>query len=115
MFPFNVYLLAVVSSFALAFGTLPLWEKVCLRVGLMDDPGQRKIHDRPIPLAGGLAVMTGLLVPTVVASVVLLLQSHLGKFALVNPNSAHLLMHGLERRHIELAAILVGALGMLII
>ena len=29
----------------------------------MDDPGHRKIHATPIPLAGGLAVMTGLVVP----------------------------------------------------
>jgi UDP-GlcNAc:undecaprenyl-phosphate GlcNAc-1-phosphate transferase len=115
MFPFNVYLLAILSGFAVTCGTLPLWEKVCLRIGLMDAPGHRKIHDRPIPLAGGLAVMTGLLVPTIAASVVLLFQSNLGKLALLNSNSAHLLMHGLERRHVELAAILVGALGMLII
>jgi UDP-GlcNAc:undecaprenyl-phosphate GlcNAc-1-phosphate transferase len=115
MFPFNVYLLAIVSSFALAFGTLPLWQKVCLCIGLMDDPGHRKIHDRPIPLAGGLAVMTGLAVPTLVAAGVLLFEKYSGKLTLPNPNSAHLLIHGLERRHIELAAILLGALGMLIL
>ena len=28
----------------------------------MDDPGHRKIHTSPIPLAGGMAVMTGLVV-----------------------------------------------------
>jgi UDP-GlcNAc:undecaprenyl-phosphate GlcNAc-1-phosphate transferase len=81
----------------------------------MDDPGHRKIHDRPIPLAGGLAVMTGLLVPTIVASVFLLLQGHLGRFAILNTNAAFLLMHGLERRHTELGGILIGALGMLVL
>jgi UDP-GlcNAc:undecaprenyl-phosphate/decaprenyl-phosphate GlcNAc-1-phosphate transferase len=115
MFPFNVYLLAILGAFALAFGTTPLWEKLCLRIGLMDDPGHRKIHDRPVPLAGGLAVMTGLVVPTIVASLFLLLQGRLGKLAVLNPNSAFLLMHGLERRHTELIGILLGALGMLIL
>lgn len=115
MFPFNVYLFALLSGFAVAFGTLPLWEKVCLRFGLMDDPGHRKIHDRPIPLAGGLAVMTGLVLPTLAAALFLMLQSHLTKIALLSPNSVRLLMHGLDRRHIELAAIFAGALGMLII
>jgi UDP-GlcNAc:undecaprenyl-phosphate/decaprenyl-phosphate GlcNAc-1-phosphate transferase len=115
MFPFNVYLLAILSAFALAFGTMPLWEKLCLRIGLMDDPGHRKIHDRPVPLAGGLAVTTGLVVPTIIASLLLLLQGHLGKFAVLNPNSAHLLIHGLDRRHTELIGILLGALGMLIL
>lgn len=113
MFPFNVYLLAILSAFAVAFGSLPLWEKVCLRLGLMDDPGHRKIHDRPIPLAGGLAVMTGLFIPTALASVLLLLQSRLGKIAVLNPNSVGLLIHGLQVRHLELVAILLGALGML--
>src|SRR5882672_9546139 len=113
MFPFNVYLLAILSAFGLAFGTMPIWEKLCLGIGLMDDPGHRKIHDRPIPLAGGLAVMTGLLVPMIIASLFLLLQGQLGKFALLNSNSSFLLMHGLERRHTELLGILLGALGML--
>jgi len=115
MFPFNVYLLAIVSAFVVAFGSLPLWEKFCMRFGLMDDPGHRKIHDRSIPLAGGLAVMTGIFVPTVLASILLLIQGHLENFAVLNPNSAFLLMHGLGRRHTELGGILIGALGMLIL
>ena len=115
MFPFNVYLLAILSAFTVAFGSLPMWEKVCLRLGLMDDPGHRKIHDCPIPLAGGLAVMTALFIPTAVASVLLLLQSRLGKLAVLNPNSVSLLIHGLQVRHLELGAILLGALGMLVL
>src|SRR5215470_7617979 len=75
MFPYNVYLLAILSAFILALGTTPLWEKLCLRLGLVDDPGHRKIHDRPIPLAGGLAVLTAVMLPTLVASVVLWLQA----------------------------------------
>ena len=115
MFPFNVYLLAILSAFGLAFGTMPIWEKLCLGIGLMDDLGHRKIHDRPIPLAGGLAVMTGLLVPMIVASAFLLLQGRLGRLALLNPDSAFLLMHGLGRRHTELIGIFLGALSMLVL
>jgi UDP-GlcNAc:undecaprenyl-phosphate/decaprenyl-phosphate GlcNAc-1-phosphate transferase len=115
MFPYNIYLLAVLSAFAFAFGVTPMWVKVCLRIGLMDDPGQRKLHDRPVPLAGGLAVTTGLVVPMVGASAFLLFQGHLGKLAVLNPNSAFLLVHGLERRHTELVGILVGALAMLVL
>jgi UDP-GlcNAc:undecaprenyl-phosphate GlcNAc-1-phosphate transferase len=115
MFPFNVYVLAILSAFALAFGTMPLWEKLCSRIGLIDDPGHRKIHDRPVPLAGGLAVVTGLLVPTIVASLLLLLQSRGVKLPLLNSNSASLLTHGLEVRAIRLAGILFGAIGMLIL
>ena len=41
--------------------SLPLWRRGCLRLGLVDDPGARKIHSEPIPLAGGLAITTGML------------------------------------------------------
>jgi len=115
MFPFNVYLLAILSAFVIAFTSVRLWEKFCLRSGLVDEPGHRKIHDRSIPLAGGLAIITGLLVPTILARLFLLLQAHLGQLALLNPNSTFLLMHGLERRHTELGGILIGALGMLVL
>ena len=59
-FPFNIYVLAVAASFLTALASLPLWRKWCLRTGLVDDPGHRKIHDQPVPLAGGLAVISGL-------------------------------------------------------
>ena len=58
-FPFNVFLAALLSAFATTFATLPLWRLWCLRIGLVDDPGHRKIHEAPIPLAGGLAVLSG--------------------------------------------------------
>src|SRR5881628_2392185 len=62
-FPLNVYLAAAASAFLTTLVTLPLWRSWCRRVGLVDDPGPRKIHQQPIPLAGGLAIITGLLVP----------------------------------------------------
>jgi UDP-GlcNAc:undecaprenyl-phosphate GlcNAc-1-phosphate transferase len=129
-FPINVYLLAIVSACVMVLASLPLWRRWCLRTGLVDEPGQRKIHDRPIPLAGGLAVMTGLLVPTLLACLVLWWQraggdgggssvisgsaSHgTGRLALLDHDSAFLLRYGLGRRAIELAGIFLGAFGML--
>ena len=129
-FPSNVYLFAIVSACVTVLAALPLWRKWCLRTGLVDEPGHRKIHDQPIPLAGGLAVMTGLLIPTLLACLVLCWQrtggdgggasaipgspSHgTGRFALLDPGSAFLLQYGLGRRGLELAGIFLGALGML--
>jgi len=129
-FPFNVYLLAIVSACVTVLAALPLWRKWCLRTGLVDDPGQRKIHDQPIPLAGGLAVMTGLLIPTLLACLVLWWQRaghpaeegsvisaatsrSTGRLELLDANSAFLLQYGLGRRAIELAGIFLGAFGML--
>ena len=130
--PFYIYLLAAVTACLTVLGALPLWRKWCLRTGLVDDPGHRKIHDQPIPLAGGLAVMTGLLVPTLLACLVLWRlkasgnagegsasfssTSHgTGHWGLPNPNSAYLLQYGLGRRAIELAGIFLGAFGVVLV
>ena len=44
---------------AASAASLPLWRALCRQWGHVDDPGHRKIHVQPIPLAGGFAVMTG--------------------------------------------------------
>jgi UDP-GlcNAc:undecaprenyl-phosphate GlcNAc-1-phosphate transferase len=86
----------------------------------MDDPGQRKIHDQAVPLAGGLAVATGLVIPTALASLLLWWQGSLNGLLSFAPNAQasgaeFLLRHGLNRRALELGGILLGALGMLVV
>src|SRR5437016_5528665 len=70
-FPLNAYLLALFSAFVTTVLSVPGWRRWCLQAGLVDHPGPRKIHQEPIPLAGGLALMTGLLVPTLLAALFL--------------------------------------------
>ncbi len=132
IFPFNIYLWAAAGACATVLVALPIWRRWCLRTGLVDEPGERKIHDQPIPLAGGLAVMTGLLVPALVACLLLwweragagdgaappsldLTARHTERLGLLDPNSAFLLEYGLGRRTIELAGILLGAFGILLV
>ena len=55
MFPVGLYLLALVGGAVISAASLPLWRRWCEHVGLVDTPGHRKIHDHPVPLAGGLA------------------------------------------------------------
>jgi UDP-GlcNAc:undecaprenyl-phosphate GlcNAc-1-phosphate transferase len=107
-FPYNAYLAAFVSALATTLATLPLWRHWCLRTGLVDDPGHRKIHDRPIPLAGGLAVLTGVLVPLIAAAALL-------KFGGTQIAGAEKLLYGLDKRAIQLAAIALGAVGIVIL
>ncbi len=104
-FPFNAYLPAFLGAFITSLITLPLWRKWCARVALVDDPGRRKIHQAPVPLAGGLAVLTGLAVPLAAGAIA-------AKLDLLGINPAGLLSYGLSRRKVELIAILLGALGM---
>ena len=103
-FPFNVYLAALLSAGTTTFATLPLWRKWCVRTGLVDDPGHRKIHEAPIPLAGGLAVLTGLLLPLAVAVVFLQMSGH--QFS-----NADALAYGFSRRALQILAILFGAVA----
>ncbi len=105
-FPFNVYLLAIAAAWLTAFLTLPAWRAWCRRIGLVDAPGHRKIHEKPIPLAGGFAVVTGIALPLFCG--VLGLKFHFLSLAAAQP-----LAHGLSRRAIQLIAIFLGAAGML--
>jgi UDP-GlcNAc:undecaprenyl-phosphate GlcNAc-1-phosphate transferase len=97
---------------------------------LVDEPGHRKIHDQPIPLAGGLTVLTALLVPTLIAAGLLWWEgsgiNYLPKsisdalhrmriLPHVDANTTYLLRYGLNRRALELAGILAGAIGMLLV
>jgi UDP-GlcNAc:undecaprenyl-phosphate GlcNAc-1-phosphate transferase len=122
-----MYLLALVSSCATGLITLPIWQRWCFRTGLIDDPGHRKIHDAPVPLAGGLAIITALAVPLVGAWLYLSLGSSAGQAPATLPDTENLtgdpllfgptflLRYGFGRRAPELAGILFGAIGMLVL
>ena len=104
-FPFTVYTLAVLGGLATSAVALPIWRAWCQRTGLVDDPGHRKIHTEPVPLAGGLAVFTGLVVP-------LLLGALAVKLDLLSLPAAGALEHGFARRAPQLLVVLAGAAGM---
>jgi UDP-GlcNAc:undecaprenyl-phosphate/decaprenyl-phosphate GlcNAc-1-phosphate transferase len=103
-FPFNFFLAAFTGAFAISLAALPLWRGCCLRVNLVDDPGHRKIHATPVPLAGGFAVLTGILVP-------LLLGGLLLKLGLIKFSTTAAIVHGLDRRAMELGVIAAGAVA----
>jgi UDP-GlcNAc:undecaprenyl-phosphate GlcNAc-1-phosphate transferase len=104
VFPFNFFLGAFAGAFGTTLLALPLWRKWCLRVNLVDDPGQRKIHDAPVPLAGGFAVLTGILLPLAAGALFL-------KLGIVKMSFASMIVYGINRRAVELAAIAFGAIA----
>jgi len=107
-FPFNFFGAAFAGALLTTWLALPLWRKWCLRTGLVDDPGQRKIHDAPVPLAGGLAVLTGMLLPLIGGAIVL-------KLGVDFTAQTYPIVHGLERRALELAVIAFGAVAMVVL
>ena len=107
-FPFNVYLPTLASAFLLALLSLPLWRAWALRIGFVDDPGHRKIHATPVPLAGGWAVLTGFLLPLALGALAL-------KLGFLGAETGNPLSHGFSRRIVPVLAVATGALGMLLI
>jgi UDP-GlcNAc:undecaprenyl-phosphate GlcNAc-1-phosphate transferase len=52
----TTYMLIFASALVLAVGGTPVVRRVALRLGIIDQPGTRKIHVNPIPLLGGVAI-----------------------------------------------------------
>jgi UDP-GlcNAc:undecaprenyl-phosphate GlcNAc-1-phosphate transferase len=107
-FPGNCYLAAFTGALAATLLALPLWRSWCRRTGHVDDPGHRKIHAAPIPLAGGPAVLTGLLLPLLAGALLL-------RLGVVRLGSAALIVHGLNRRAVELAVLALGAVAITVL
>jgi UDP-GlcNAc:undecaprenyl-phosphate/decaprenyl-phosphate GlcNAc-1-phosphate transferase len=101
-FPFNVYAAGAFAAFIVSLAALPFWRRWSIRFGFIDDPGHRKIHSTPIPLAGGWSVLTGIAVPLLLG--VLLVAA--GLFEMES------LRHGVLRRSGQLFVVLLGAFGM---
>ncbi|MCW1300581.1 MAG: MraY family glycosyltransferase [Candidatus Bathyarchaeia archaeon] len=53
-------LLTLITSFATCLILVPLCERLALKWGLVDVPGDRKIHTKPTPVSGGIAVFFGI-------------------------------------------------------
>jgi UDP-GlcNAc:undecaprenyl-phosphate GlcNAc-1-phosphate transferase len=107
-FPYTIYALAFLGSFAVSALSLPFWRSFCRRVGLVDDPGHRKIHNEPVALAGGLAIFTGLVVSILCGAIAL-------KAHWLTTSAGELLSYGLMKRWPQLSGIIGGATGMLVI
>ena len=53
-------LVPALAAAAIAFALTPLVARIAVRVGAVDMPGRRKVHDRPTPRLGGLAVVASI-------------------------------------------------------
>lgn len=107
-FPINIYLLGACAGVFVVLGSMPLWRRFCERVMLIDDPGPRKIHTRRVPLAGGLAVLTGIVVPLLLA----LISVKSGGLGIFGPETTTKLDDGFQQHSAQLAPILFGVMGM---
>ncbi len=94
-----VYYLLVyipVISFLLAVALVPLVMRMALRWGVVDKPGERKIHHTPKPLLGGVAFYTSFMLVVMGPIAVTLLLKDNGAFREQFPEMIRRLPHLLE-------------------
>jgi UDP-GlcNAc:undecaprenyl-phosphate GlcNAc-1-phosphate transferase len=114
--------LAFAGAWLTTWLSVPLWRRWSYRIGLVDAPGDRKIHDRPVALAGGLAVLSGIWFPLLVGMALLsgvmaapgtrMAGLQTGWRSLFGNWTAGLLSYAFQRRGLQLVVILLGAVLM---
>ena len=66
---------AIIPAAVTSFVVVALLRRWAPRLGLVDQPGTRKVHVQPIPLGGGLGIWVGLILPFIVGSVIAIVLS----------------------------------------
>lgn len=56
----NIFLM-IITTFVFTLVTVPIAKKIAIHVGAMDIPNERKVHKKPMPRLGGLAIYFGFL------------------------------------------------------
>ncbi|GIO14915.1 undecaprenyl-phosphate alpha-N-acetylglucosaminyl 1-phosphate transferase [Cohnella xylanilytica] len=59
-----MYLYALGFSFLLVLLLVPIVRAGALRIGFVDRPARRKVHTKPVPLSGGVAIYAGVIATT---------------------------------------------------
>jgi UDP-GlcNAc:undecaprenyl-phosphate GlcNAc-1-phosphate transferase len=97
------YLPLVILAFLAAFVATPLVGRVASRTGFVDEPQPHKMHVRPMPLLGGLAIYLALCVALVIALFRVNLASDTAEIAAIASGATLLMLVGLwdDRRGIS--------------
>lgn len=74
----STYLLIFAAALVLAVGITPLFRRLALHTGVVDNPNARKIHKNPVPLLGGAAIYGAVILAIVLFSDVFRLSQFLG-------------------------------------
>jgi len=62
----TIYLLAFAGALVLAIGATPVARYLAPRMGIIDQPEERKIHEQPVPRLGGAAILVAVVVAALV-------------------------------------------------
>ncbi len=72
------YLFLIAASTMISLAIIPLMVRVAPRLGMMDEPDPRKVHETPTPRVGGWGIIIGALLPVLlIAPLDSLIQSYI--------------------------------------
>ncbi len=63
------YAVILLVSLVITLVLTPIVRRLCLRFGLVDEPGGRKVHVEPIPRLGGVAIFAGFMIAVALEAV----------------------------------------------
>jgi len=63
-----MYIIIVLSAFVVAYFSTPLAIKAAYKLGAIDKPDQRKVHNQTMPRLGGLAIFLAFMIVTLISS-----------------------------------------------
>lgn len=66
--PAILYILLVLSAFVVAYIFTPYAIQIALKIGAIDKPDQRKVHQQTMPRLGGLAIVLAFMIATLILS-----------------------------------------------
>lgn len=94
-------LIAFVSAMAISLIVIPALQQVANKLGLIDKPNGRKVHAKPIPVIGGLAIGFTIILALFISP---LFQMAVSKYAIVLTSSFLLMIVGILDDKINLRA-----------
>ncbi|MBI5366210.1 MAG: undecaprenyl/decaprenyl-phosphate alpha-N-acetylglucosaminyl 1-phosphate transferase [Planctomycetes bacterium] len=106
----GVFLLAL----AISLVATPLARAAARRAGFVDEPGERKIHQHPVALGGGVAIFAGAVLPLVAAAGAILWLSAAGVPAWL-PEGVARHLPGARSSLAKLGGIGLGALALFVV
>lgn len=101
-----VFLATMVPSFVISIITVGLVRKAAVRLGLMDKPGERKVHTTPVPLGGGLGIWAGVLGTILAGTLAVLWMENSAFLREQLPEALQLNVSGLRQKIAEIWVIL---------
>ena len=95
----------ILPSALVSWLVVALVRRAAVRLGLLDQPGERKVHTRPVPLGGGIGIWAGVVATLAAGGVAVLIVSQVPSLSAMLPESITQHFDGLFSKLSEISVI----------